>query len=130
MNIRRYTYKDFETVQSWATGYDVGVFQPSMFPPSTYIVESEGKAMAMLSLITTNSDRAYLEYALGNPEAEGHARRFCFTKLVQYMEDLAKGLGYDKVVCLAPNEALSDYYSTFGYSPNRPGLTLMVKEIR
>lgn len=86
--------------------------------------------MVCLSLITTNVDKAYLEYAIGNPEAKGPARKEAFKHLVQYVEDVARGLGYRYLLCLAPNDFLGAYYMSHGYQVNMPDLTLMLKELK
>ena len=129
MKIRRFTSLDFELLQSWAKANDVQVFDRGMLPSTTYLVENEGRDMASLSLITTNTDRAYLEYALGNPELKGAARREAFAYLVQYVEELARGLGYKTLSCLSPNDSLGAYYTSLGYQANLPDLCLMLKEL-
>jgi len=128
-NIRRYTASDFEMLQSWAKGYGVETFTREMLPHTTYIASYEDRPMISLSLIATNADRAYLEYALGDPALMGPLRRQLFRDLVQYVETEARRLGFQKVICLAPNSKLGSYYSSFGYVPNLLGLSLMVKEL-
>ncbi len=119
----------FDTIAAWARTAGVEVFTKDMLPLTTYIATYEGAPAVMLSLITTNTDRAYLEYALGNPDMKGPIRRQLFKDLVQYVQDVAQGLGYSKLICLAPNTKLSEYYASLGYSPNLSNLSLMVKEL-
>lgn len=115
-------------VQAWAKAY--GMQELDLLPPTTYIIERNGLPMAMLSLITTNIDRAFLEFALGNPEIKGVSRQEAFSHLVQYIEDLAKGLGYRRLSCLAPNDKLGAYYTSLGYQVVMPDLSLMFKELK
>lgn len=128
--IRQYNLDDYVHLKSWAEAQGITTLTPSLIPSSTFVGVSQDKPVVSLSLLLTNNNEyAFLEYALGDPKAKGPIRQLLFKGLVQYIEQVAKGLGLKKLLCLAPHPDLERYYSEFGYQPNLRALTLMAKEL-
>lgn len=130
MKIRPYQTTDYTMIERWCREAGITTLTRDTLPWSTFVAEYDEIPMASLSLILSNAkEYAYLEYAIGNPAANREIRRESFRSLVSYIERAAKQMGYKHLVCHAPNEKLSSYYTSFGYQPNLKGVTTMVKEL-
>ena len=129
--IRAYKSTDYALIKGWCETKGISTLTPYTLPPTTYLFEHEGEPVVSVSLIAPNSKEiAYLEYFIASPAFKSNKRREMSQSLIKYVEGVARDMGYNKLTCLAPNVALSEYYESFGYSPNLSGLTLLVKEIR
>jgi hypothetical protein len=130
--IRGFKKSDYPFIESWAISKGITTLTRDQIPSwSTFIWEEDTVPKISISLLLPNAlEVAYLEYFIADPEFRHPKRREMSKYLIEYTEDKARAFGYKKLVCLAPNAKLRDYYETFGYSPNLEGLTLMVKEIK
>lgn len=131
IGIREYTQADFETIKSWWEGVKMYGFSESFIPEeSTYIALWRGEPIASISLVKTNvKEYAWLENLIGNPEMDGGEREYAVSSLVKYVESKAKSLGYEKLLCIAPNGKLSNRYLEMGYVPSLSSVTIQVKEL-
>lgn len=129
--IRKYQPTDLALLESWAKSYGIPSLNEAAIPATTYIAELDGHPVVSLSMmLTNNKEYAYLEYAVGNPEfGPSKARQAAFKDLVQWMEHLAKGAGYKRLVCLAPDPKLEAYYESLGYKTERRGLSFLMKDL-
>lgn len=96
---------------------------------STYIVEDAGKAILCVSLYLTNCSLAYVENFVGNPQASGPLRQAATRALLAYIAQQASRRGYTRLICLAPNLKLRDYYKKIGFTQTADNLFSFSKEI-
>jgi hypothetical protein len=130
VNIRQYSDKDFEMISDWwKQANEVGPAKDMLSAQTTFIMEINNVPAYSLSLYLTNcKGLAIFENFAGNPQLKGERKKFA-PVLVNYLEDLAKSLGYKKIMCLSMNDKLVTRYTSLGYNKTVGGLTALVKEL-
>lgn len=116
-------------IQEWWLDHAEAEIPAGFFPlNSTWIAEIDGVPALSVSLYLTNADVCYVENFIGNPTSVGPARREATERLLAYITRKASEFGYTRMVCLAPNEKLREYYKKIGFTETGTGLTSLVKE--
>lgn len=127
--IRNYKDSDFEMLCSW--WHDDGQAAPgrSILPETTYVLEIDGIPALSLSLFTTNAKgMCYFENFIANPNLK-HERKGAAKELMSYVENKAKELGFERIVCFARTEKLGQYYEKLGMTETLSDLRSYVKEL-
>lgn len=128
--IRKYENSDYETLKSWWTQVDEQAPTAGAIPTSSsFILELDNKPAISLSVCLTNTDVAYLNNFIGNPEVKGSERKKCGNILFEYAEKFSKVLGYNKLFCFVKNDKLVERYKHFGLTVENSNIKVMSKEI-
>lgn len=130
VNVRPYTDRDFEMLCSWWKASGTVGIKPSMLPPTTYVLEYKGRPVFAHSLVCTNvKEYAYLENFVSDPSYKSPNRHELSLTMVQFMERLAKNLGYKRLLSLAPNSKLQSRYQDIGWTTTLTGVSTVMKEL-
>jgi hypothetical protein len=130
VNLRTYQPSDFETLRKWWEARGAFGLKPEFLPETTYILEYEGRPAFSISLVLTNvKGYAYLENFVSDPSLTGDIRKSLSADMVAYAESVAHFMGYERLICIAPNAKLEARYSELGYQVSLPSVSTLVKEI-
>lgn len=112
IRIRPYHNDDYQEISSWM----ITKFDESILSDSTFILDIDDVPAFCLTMYFTNSkELAFIENFAGNPNLKEIRKPYSQTLWV-YLEDLAKQLGYKKVICLSNVDDLTNKYESFGYT--------------
>lgn len=132
MNIRLYTDKDFEIVDSWYVAHESQHVSPETFPSeSTFILENDkGEPWICWILFLTNSKEiCWLEGLISNPSLK-EGRRDAIKHLHKYIEVFAKGLGYKKMFGMSATEKIAHLIENdLGYRKTCESITSFIKDL-
>ena len=130
MTIRNYKDSDFEMLCSWWHESQQMAPGKSLIPETTYILEINEVPALSLSLFTTNvKGMCYFENFIGNPNLKAQRKEYS-KQLMDYVENKAKELGFEQIVCFSTSNKVSEYYKKLGMKPTVYGLTSFSKEIK
>lgn len=133
ITIRQAKQKDLANINHWwskSPWGQVPAITKAHLSETSYLAEYEGIPAACLFLIMTNiKEWALLENFVANPALQGEPRKNVINRLVEHAEDEARKMGYNKVICLAPNDKLLARYTELGYTAGPLKLVAMAKEL-
>lgn len=83
---------------------------------SSFILEIDGIPSLHMSFYITNCKGvSYLENFVGNPEMKGMVRREATKYLISFLTELAKQLGYKRLIGFGFQDKTKAYYKTLGF---------------
>jgi hypothetical protein len=128
--IRNYNKTDYEMICSWWNSADMQAPTPGLIPSeSTFLIEVENKPVMSIALFLTNTEMAYLENFIANPEFKSTMRKHVSQLIVNHAIGFAKNLGYKRVCCLSVHDKTSKRYEELGMRQTTENLKSFVKEI-
>lgn len=96
---------------------------------STFVCDIDGVLALSVSVGLSNFEAAHVESFIGNPALGGETRRRGTEILLRHLEDFARGMGYKRLWCMAPNERLRDYYEKIGFADSGYRVFVLKKEL-
>jgi len=131
MKIRLFTADDYNEVCSWWMSHNEPVPPKELISDYTYILETaDGVPWICLSLITFNVPWiAWSAGLVSNPKVGSPGRKAAVKTLWDYVADMAKSMGYQNLLCVAPNEKLEARYKDLGFKVTKQNQTFLVKEL-
>jgi hypothetical protein len=80
-------------------------------------------------LLCPGGDYAMIENTIADPSADKDVRKEAFDMAFKYLEDLAKSMGYSRIVGLANRAEVNQNCERLGYYIGEDNLTLYVKDL-
>lgn len=129
--MRQYTIADYPMIESWWKTSDMPVPPINAIPEdTTFIVEMDGIAAVVCSLIETNIKAyAYIDFLVGNPEIQDHGRRLATHLIFSFIDDLGRQKGYDYLIGFSMKPKLTEYYLSQGFRKTFSNLTCIVRDL-
>jgi hypothetical protein len=121
LKVRALQESDWEMlVKWWASWKDWGV-NPSkdMLPQNGtggLIVEKDGVNIVAGFLYLTNSKVAWMEWIVSDPDYKESDRADALELLINSLEDIARGVGYEIILSIGRNKSLINMHKKLGYT--------------
>ncbi len=130
-NIRLYTEADYEMIKWWAEYYFETPPTKEMLPLNTTFICEINKipSLTVTAYYTNCKEVSYLEHYFGNPDMEGPLRKEAGQRLLGYVSELAKNMGFKRIVCLGYKEKVKKRYEEMGFIKTLDNLSSFVKEL-
>lgn len=131
MNIRLFMNKDYEEVCRWWHQHGEPVPPRSLISDYTYILENkDGTPWVCLSLIAFNTPHiAWSAGLVSNPDIPKEGRKAAVKMLWDHVAEQARKMGYNNLLCIAPNKALEKRYQELGFEVTKTNQTFLVKSL-
>lgn len=132
MIIRNFTPADFEEIKSWWIAANDPVPVDFVMPEeTTFVAEVDGQLVASYTLFLTNSkEMAYMHFLAANPKFKSADRKFITAQLVDYLANVAKHLGYKRVITLTNKPKLKKHFQeNFNLKPTLNDVSTFVREL-
>lgn len=127
--IVEYQNTDFKTISSWWEQRGESLPSEILTEDGTFVLEIEGKAaLCVTVLLTQVKGMAYLFAFVKNPEFKESLEPYG-KQLWSHCFDFAKKRGYQRLICFAPNEKLSEKYERFGMRKTMSNLSSFVRDL-
>lgn len=129
MKIRNYTKEDFNTVISWWKSIGQhGPTEKQLPEESSFVLEINDKPVLMVSAYLTNTDVAYLENLISDPEFKQDRKQY--TQLIMdHLFNFVKSKGYKYAVSFTTHEKLVKRNLNIGFDKAVDNLYLLAKEL-
>lgn len=128
MNIRNYTNTDFETISSWFKELNEIAPQKEQLPEeSSFIIEVDNKAAALVSIFLTNVNICYMENLIANPGINN--KKDVVQYLMNHAFSYAKSKGYKYSVGFTQHEKLAQRHINIGWDHKVNNVIIVCKEL-
>ena len=131
LKIRKFKEGDYELVCGWWKHRGEPIPPLELVSRNTYILENEaGTPWVCLTLIGFSTPWiAWSAGLVSNPELPKEGRKEAVKALWDFVADAASDLGYQNLLCMAPNEKLEARYKDLGFTVTKKNMTLLVREL-
>lgn len=128
--IRNFKDEDYEMICSWWNRADMPSPSKGLVPnESTFIFELESKPVLSIAVYFTNTEMAYLENFIANPDFKSPVRKQASKLIVDHAMCFAKGLGFTSICCFAVNDKTAKRYEELGMRKTVDNLKSFIKEL-
>ena len=132
--VRQLEDKDYETLKEWWKFWRFPAPPKNFLPEDgtcgVMVKDSEGTLYAAGFIYLTNSDVAWMEYIVSNPEIKDRKlRRQSQTVLIEQLTYMAKDNEAEWIFTSVKNDSLIERYLECGFSVGSTGTTEMIKQI-
>lgn len=111
MSLRRVTSKDFPVIVHWYRKRQLTPPDPRALSDAGFI--ADGRVAGWLYL--TNSNIAFIDGIISDPNTSASLRRESLSKLVGCLIDFAVHLGYTQVIGLTKHPGIQDLGKRYGF---------------
>jgi hypothetical protein len=111
--------KDYKTLCEWWSGHEGWPAIPEVFLPKVGLIVD---GLCAGFLYQTDSGFAWLEWVVGNPQADKEARSEALDLLVKELLRVAKELGFQAVFSAIKHPGLLERYEKFGFNVTDRGM--------
>lgn len=129
MKVRGFTEADYTEVAKWWVAHGWQPVPPGSLPIIGMIVESPKNKLCAGWIYQTDSDIAWLEWVVGNPEADKMERSEALDMLVQSLLRAAKERGHSAIFTTLRHERLIERYKKHGFKVTDENMTCMIGRI-
>ena len=130
-NTRPFKLSEYPLIKSWWTLRKMVPPLLDMMPEeSTFVLDVEGKPVASLSLILTNTGTAWLDNFITDPESDADIRKIGMDLAWQEILTFLKRENYSRLFAMSVNVNTKKRYEEFGFKQTLQGVTTMTMEIR
>ena len=98
-------------------------------PTTTVVLEIGGKLAYAIPVFITNSNRAYTDDIVSDPELSKDDRKGALEVLLQYVEMMLKEFKVEVLFGCAPNDKLLKRYESLGFGVLHKGTTIISKGV-
>lgn len=128
--IRQYKDSDYSMIKEWWTSQNEVAPTEDMIPKSSFVLEVDSEPVVSLSLFLTNvPGMCFFENFVGNPLKKGEIRKECGKAIMCHVADVAKKMGYKRIVCYSHKEKVKKRYEDMGMIRTVNNLSSFVKEL-
>ena len=128
---RLFRLSEYPLIKSWWTIRKMVPPLLDMMPEeSTFVLDVEGKPVASLSLILTNTGTAWLDNFITDPESDADIRKIGMDLAWQEILTFLKRENYSRLFAMSVNVNTKKRYEEFGFKQTLQGVTTMTMEIR
>lgn len=129
MKVRKFNKEDLLMMNEWAKFYNDLPFPPGHVPAeSTFVAYENGEPQMVCSVILTNTDFAWLENLVGNPN--GNRSKDLLSKFVDYMNEFAKNEGKKMFFGMSKHPKTTELYKRIGFTNTLNNVDTFAKEIK
>ncbi len=118
MNIRKLTESDYETLANWWKAWKWPPVQKDFLPDNGtggFVVEKEGVMIVAGFVYITNSKAVLLEWVISNPKYREDDRDMAITCLINTIEKIVKGWGYNYIFTIGRTQPLIKKHKELGW---------------
>ena len=109
MDIRKLTESDYETLVKWWKAWKWPPIEKDFLPDNGtggFVVEKEGVMIVAGFVYITNSKAVLLEWVISNPKYREDDRDMAITCLINTIEKIVKGWGYNYIFTIGRTQPL------------------------
>lgn len=129
-NVRFFRPSEYLLIRSWWTLRKMVPPELDMMPEeSTFVLEVEGKPVASLSVIMTNTGTAWVDNFITDPESSFEARQLGMELGWQEVLRFVKKHGYVRLFAMSVNPRTMKRYEHFGFKKTLESVTTLVREV-
>tara|TARA_R110002020_G_scaffold6444_4_gene27480 strand:+ start:8999 stop:9400 length:402 start_codon:yes stop_codon:yes gene_type:complete len=118
MNIRKLTENDYKTLVKWWKAWKWPPIEKDFLPDNGtggFVVEKEGVMIVAGFVYITNSKAVLLEWIISNPKYREDDRDMAITCLINTIEKIVKGWGYNYIFTIGRTQPLIKKHKELGW---------------
>ncbi len=118
MNIRKLTEDDYKTLVKWWKAWKWPPIEKDFLPENGtggFVVEKEGIMIVAGFVYITNSKVVLLEWIISNPKYREDDRDMAITYLINTIEKIVKGWGYNYIFTICRTQPLIKKHKELGW---------------
>ncbi len=118
MDIRKLTESDYETLVKWWKAWKWPPIEKDFLPDNGtggFVVEKEGVMIVAGFVYITNSKAVLLEWVISNPKYREDDRDMAITCLINTIEKIVKGWGYNYIFTIGRTQPLIKKHKELGW---------------
>lgn len=129
MMIRNYNIEDLLMMNEWAKKYGDTPFSERQVPTeSTFVAYENGEPQLVCSVIKTNTDIAWLDNLIGNPNK--NRNKTLLKEFLEYMTFYAINSGKSILFCMSKHPKTTELYKKLGFTNTLKNVDTFYKEIQ
>lgn len=125
--IRNYTDADYPMLVNWWKEQKWPVIPKASLSNLGYISYQNNLPTAAAFLYTTNSNLAWLEWMIANPQYDWETRQEAIYELIDHISEEAKKQGYSILFTSVSNKRLMEKYVNKGFIVTDTDMTNMLR---
>jgi hypothetical protein len=118
MNVRKLTEDDYKTLVKWWKAWKWPPIEKDFLPENGtggFVVEKEGVMIVAGFVYITNSKAVLLEWIISNPKYREDDRDMAITCLINTIEKIVKGWGYNYIFTIGRTQPLIKKHKELGW---------------
>jgi len=118
MNVRKLTEDDYKTLVKWWKAWKWPPIEKDFLPENGtggFVVEKEGIMIVAGFVYITNSKAVLLEWIISNPKYREDDRDMAITCLINTIEKIVKGWGYNYIFTIGRTQPLIKKHKELGW---------------
>lgn len=129
-HIKQFKSENYPLIKQWWDLAKEQAPQIDMIPETSYLMYLNDKPILSVSLFLTNSPLTWIDNYIGNPELKGSDRKTCGYILLNYLEQVSKAHGKDRMFCMSMNEKTSQRYIELGFIKTASNISTFLKGVK